>query len=521
VFNKPLLTERIIAMSTTVKKDLLSIKRLRNSSPNIYISFIGMLCAIAITFFVLFNPPVPGVADQGDFGRVMTAAGLEDKSPSPDYYSRWYKYVTAEYAMDSVDLLRLTGIIPATSTIYPVTLARLACKMFGMEYFNTKALAFIYAILYIFSLFTCFRYLKFKEIATAIFFVMLALLILMDGNYLIWFNSLYGEPTMIISLIMFSASILYIAANINQTSPRIILLVFISAFLFLGAKMQCFSALPFIALLILRVIQMYNKQPNKPKIKTHLTVFTLLLTYYVGGIYLTVNHTCGVDTEFNSVFYGILKNSKDPQGDLKALGLSTDLALEIGKHAYLPSYRYVKYVPRSPLTTKEFNNKMSNFKLLRFYLLNPDRFIDGMKYTSSKIYDTRGLYLGKFEKSDVPEIKYFFDRFTLWSGFRVSKLPKSLFFLIFFYFSVIVVSIIEYIRKKTDTSWRLRIELLWLIMIIGLVQFPMPYIGNGEADTSKQLFLFNFTFDIVLLSACTWCFDRVYSIGKKLMLSLS
>jgi hypothetical protein len=504
-------------MSLNGKKNILFIEVISDSSSNIYFSLIGMLCAVAITFFVLFFPPMPGVADQGDFGRVTAAAGLgEPMDSSLDNDSRWYKYVITKYAMDSVDFSRLTGIVPATSTIYPAAIARLICQVFGMDYFTTKVLAFIYAALYIFSLYLCFRCLKFNRTISSIFFITLSLFVFLDGNYLMWFNSLYGEPTMIISLLMFAASILYISDNINHVKPNMIFFVFVSTFLFLGAKMQCFSALPFIAILIFRVVQIYNKQPNRANIKTYVIAFTLITAYYVGGIYLIVNQTCGVDTEFNSVFYGVLKNSNDPKSDLKALGLSPALAVEAGKHAYLPNYRYEKYVPHSPLTLKEFNEKMSNLKLLKFYLLNPERFIDGMKYTSSKIFDTRGLYLGKFEKSEIPEIQYYFDRFTLWSSFRVSKLPKNIAFLLFFYLSVIVISLIEYVRKINSREWLLRIELLWLVIIIGLIQFPMPYIGNGEADTSKQLFLFNFTFDMVFVAACTWCFNNILTIGKRL-----
>ena len=42
-------------------------------------------------------------------------------------------------------------------------------------------------------------------------------------------------------------------------------------------------------------------------------------------------------------------------------------------------------------------------------------------------------------------------------------------------------------------------------MIIGIIQFPLPIIGNGEADIPKQLFIFNTTFDISLLGIL-WTF---------------
>ena len=48
------------------------------------------------------------------------------------------------------------------------------------------------------------------------------------------------------------------------------------------------------------------------------------------------------------------------------------------------------------------------------------------------------------------------------------------------------------------------------IALIGLCQYPMPILANGEADVGKQLFMFNVTFDVsiwaaiaILLQLCT------------------
>ena len=36
-------------------------------------------------------------------------------------------------------------------------------------------------------------------------------------------------------------------------------------------------------------------------------------------------------------------------------------------------------------------------------------------------------------------------------------------------------------------------------MLIGAIEFPMPFVGNGQSQYLKQLFLFNFIFDLLLL----------------------
>lgn len=466
------------------------------------------ILAAAVTVFVLFVPPRPGVADQGDFQRVMDIAGLretEDSLANPEF--RFFKYLKTEYTMLPVNPLRLVGIIPSSSMIYPILLAKAICKMSGLTYFNTSILAVLYAALYITALCFCLKWIGIKRSPVLIFFSFLSLVVLLDGNYLVWFNSLYGEPMMIIGLLLFIASALY-AIQTKPLSFKGILPLIVSSFLFLGSKAQCITALPFIVFLLFRIISPVKTAGYFSKALT-LALPVVLLFAYVIGFYSQQNRTCGVDTKFNAVFYGILKNSEDPQRDLEMLGLSDDMAVEAGKHAYLSDDQYEKYVPRSEKTLAEFNDKINNFKLIRFYLQNPGRLIGGMDYTAVKSFQT-GTLLGKYDKIDVPESTYFFNRFTFWSDFRSTFFPNKLWFIVLVYMTAIVVSAIEYARRREDKASRLRIELLWVIMAIGIFQFPMPFVGNGEADTAKQLFLFNFTFDILVIVVCTWAFSKIF-----------
>ena len=52
-------------------------------------------------------------------------------------------------------------------------------------------------------------------------------------------------------------------------------------------------------------------------------------------------------------------------------------------------------------------------------------------------------------------------------------------------------------------------------MLIGAVQFPMPFVGNGMADTSKQLFLFNFIFDGLLLLIISYALGAIKKITSQ------
>ena len=118
-----------------------------------------------------------------------------------------------------------------------------------------------------------------------------------------------------------------------------------------------------------------------------------------------------------------------------------------------------------------------------------------MEYTASKAFYTStslGKCLESYSKTPVTE----FNRFTAWSNFRENKIPKSLIFIILIYLIVFIYSIYRYIKNKNNKVIKNRVYIIWLLILISGIQFPMPYVGNGQADTAKQLFLFNFIFDI-------------------------
>jgi len=78
----------------------------------------------------------------------------------------------------------------------------------------------------------------------------------------------------------------------------------------------------------------------------------------------------------------------------------------------------------------------------------------------------------------------------------------------------VILTLIKYIETIHFKEKRI-IELLWCICFIGLLQFPLPVVGNGEADTYKQLFLFNITYDIVILTSITYCLAKSMGVIRR------
>ena len=462
-----------------------------------YLLGIFVIIAIVIFYYILFKYPQTGVADQGDFDRLMWPAGLkllESDATNPDFI-RFYQYIVTDYKID-IKFYNIATTIFGSIIDYIIFIINIICKLLGQSIFKTQYLAIVYGLIYISSIFIIIKNLNINSKLKLLIIYTVAIFIFMDGNYIVWFNSLYGEPMMISSLLLFLASVLiYINSKSKEKIFNKLIFVYIAAFMFIASKMQVLTALPFVLFILIKIfLDNRNYLSKKAKIVlTSILIFTIIHPLQMNA----VNKDIKKDTNYNSVFYGILNGSETPRQDLIDLGLNPEMASEAGKHAYLAPEEYKKYVPRTEITEQEFYSKIGNMKLATFYLTHPKRLIEGMEYTAEHAFIT-STSLGKYYMADNEDLSLEFNRFTTWSNFRESKLPNKLWFILTIFLLVFIGSLTKYIKSKEDKKIRERITLVWGLIFIAGIQFPMPYVANGQADTAKQLYLFNFIFDIFL-----------------------
>lgn len=476
-----------------------------------------VIACVCLTSYVLFMYPQPGVADQGDFYRVMSAGGLQltDSDNSNPDFIRFFKYTITNYKISTLELKDVLSSLLSYTPAYPIIVIDFLCRVFRSNTFKTYYLAIFYGFIYICSLYLIVKYVNIKNI-DRLLLALLILLVFFDGNYLVWFNSLYGEPMMITTLVFYISSWVYYIhyKYILKTEEKMtgkIIFIFIAAFLFLGSKLQVITAAPIIITMLCTLLIQNRQLIKGPRIIAF--VFALLLIAIYPLQISTKSGGVSNDTKYNSVFFGVLKDSKNPRQDLIDMHLNPDMAVEAGKHSYLEDKYYVKYIPRTPITEVEFYNKITNRKLIEFYLTHPMRLLNGMEYTAEHAFIT-STTLGHYPRSFSMGPVGVFSRFTLWSHIRQFLLPKNLFFIITAYITVICISLYTYLRNSFNSYVKALLGLFWSIILIGMLQFPMPFVGNGQADTSKQLFLFNFTFDIMIVVTACWLFHWLIKLFK-------
>lgn len=439
---------------------------------------IFIIAAAAIFIFAVMLPPVRSIADQGDFERVMRPCGLD----FPAGYT-FFDYAVRFYEMNftSADLWlfvpRLLFLVPSTPFIFPVTLAKLICMPFGA--FDMRVTAVIMFLLYTAICFFILRRVKIQNPVLRLLFTAAFIFIFYNGVNLTFFNSLYGQSVMLGSFAALILAGIHLFDDINNASVRKIIFFSLSSCLMLSSKLQCAVFLPFLCgtVIFASVKSRY--------IRAGIICAALILWHGAGG-YIINGGQLNIDTQYNSVFYGILKDSNDPQADLRALGIDENMYTDAGKHAYLDPSEYT-FPPRTDITYEKFHSKISNGKLIGFYITHPVRFLNAMETTAQNAFSNK-ITLGTFEE------KYGFEkgkssyRLEMWENIR-SSLPKTLWFIVPVYCLFLAFAVILFKKKH-----KYALPILCMIFM-GAVQFPMPYIGNGAADISKQLFMFNTVFD--------------------------
>lgn len=437
-----------------------------------------LIGAVVIFIWCVFIPPAHSIADQGDFERIMHRCGLEFIS-EPVFYLWPQRFYEMNFTGENIFIyiLSLLFIIPSTSFILPVFIAKLLC--ITSETFDVRVLAAIMFIWYTLVCFFILRRIKIKNFIIRIVFIIVFLIIFYNGINMTFFNSLYGQSVMLASFATLFLAGIIMFSDISNAKNSYILFFSFASVLLLSSKLQCFVFTP----LFIAAVLYAGHKCGRRAICILCAIF--IAWHGIGGYFIN-SIDLNKDTQYNSVFYGVLKNSPNPNEDLRSLGLDEDFVYDIGKNAYMNPSEY-KYPPRSEIMEEKFYSKISNLSLIRFYISHPDRIVQAIEITSREAFLNR-INLGTFEKKYGFEAGKSSYRFDFWESAR-AHLPH-MFWAIALYWIVFWCVCFYLYKKKNKYA-----VLLAAMFIMGPVQFAMPYIGNGEADISKQLFLFNIVFD--------------------------
>ena len=201
---------------------------------------------------------------------------------------------------------------------------------------------------------------------------------------------------------------------------------------------------------------------------------------------------------------------------LTEMGLDPELVADKGHHAYWEKSE-VHLVPESDEADQKLYSKINTFGVLKYYISHPNYLYKALEVTANHAINP-AVSLFVFQDGALTEDVVERGRFTLWEKVRYIFVPHHFWQYVILYlcFFAIAFRKLYLLLKKHlegDSCWYrsiFLISLYILIMLIGILQYPLPFIGNGFADTNKQLYLFMLCWDITVYCTLCWAVKVVY-----------
>lgn len=455
------------------------------------VAWITGIAAAALIIYLLMIPPVLGLADSGDFGRVLGVTGLAPLDPNESYEDRYFGYAHQHYGYGGYTV----GGYVSTHVLL-VAIAGWIGRIFNSNVFDIRVLGAVYTAIFLSAIVLFVRYAPKASTRLGTLFVasILAISLLFvfgDLGYLVYFQSFFGEPYALIGLLLTVASALALLSH-EKPSGKLLALFVGAAIAVATSKIQNAPLGFAFALLTWRMLTLRPDVRWRRQVWTGAGILILTSALMIVAAPDRLKNT----NLYQSIFYGVLKDSPDVAGDMKELGIPEKYAVLAGTNYF---QKDTAIWQKDPVLKEEVLEKLSHKDIALFYLKHPGRFIHKLERAADNAMFIRPNYLGNYDQSAGKPWGAISNKFSLWSKWKVESMPHTLgWFLGFYAFYFLLLAVIWW--RTSSTRLRLGAETLAAVGLAGAFACVVPLIGDGEADLGKHLFMFNVCFDMMVIS---------------------
>lgn len=442
----------------------------------------------------LLLPPLVGLADNGDFQRVMDPLGLQHRATEwSERYFGWLGlyYVPGPSAPAQLlsSQLLLSGAAVGLGRLLP-----------GNGRFDIRLQGALHLFLYLLGLALILRAARtFAGPARAVINGAL-LLAATDVAYVAPLNSFYAEAATLVFLVLLLGCAL-LALRDDRASLLVVAGYLMAAALFVAAKPQnYFLSIPLAALALVMLPRARGRLSRSAIVAGAVTLVAL-------GLFLhtRVPWALRVRNLWNNVFATVLADSPDPRADLAEFGLDPALARFAGVPAFTDS------IPIEATTAAYgFGD------VLRFHLRHPDRFVHIASACARNAFVWRDPRLGNYPREAGRPAGTLATDFAGWSRLEAALMPRSLPWLVVFLGGVLVAGLIEAGRYGARTAAGGTASLVATLALAAGMEFGICVVGDGYYDIVKHLYLFQLLYDACLFATLAWAAGRLAALLPRL-----
>ncbi len=470
--------------------------RVDNLIDKVNFPILAVILVLLIGSITLFIKPIIGVANNGDFFRIISQNDLHYLNNNPeDQQDEHFKYIQKDYGINQYYSSNKRMLISTQSILIRPAIILNELITGNKKVFDIRFLAAILLIFHAIAAYILVKvftsYLRRPIFKLAI--TLLYIFIFMDTGYISYFNSFYGEGVNI-PFFLLSVGILLYMIRFNKFTWYSLIAFLVSSFIFFGAKQQLAPTGILLAILMWRVVRYTNRLSIK------ILSFIMAISFVVGAVffYKSIEGDFDYINRYHSLNRGILLDEGDADKILNDMNINDQYSL-------LENTIYFVDVPQIDLKDKDliksYYDHFTIDKIILYYATHPRDMFKMIDIGFRNAYYIRPVTQGNYEKSagKEPGDKCYF--FSGWSTFKAEYLPKT-FIASMIYIMVFFISSIKRYRLsiyKTDSSGRLVEEAYIYIFLIGLVQIAASLVGAGDADLSKHEFMYNMSWDMMFI----------------------
>ena len=447
---------------------------------------IGLVaCFAAIVCFQVFVPPSLGMADNGDYGRMIGRFAMGPWHPEP---SDQYAYLTTAWIFEHTYHWVSDNF---SSELFPISAAVLMGWFYNSYHFDIRIMGAVHAVLWIgcfAALVIALRPLQgWSRWVTAI----AAIFVLTDTSYVAFCNSFYMDAA---AFLFVGWAVVFWLLAVTGESQRLWAFLGFSIAAALGAMSKSQHAVLAVPLFALAMIAAFRFPAPRRFV---CLAFAAIIPIAGFAEYASMPAFDARMPQYAIVFSKILERSRTRTADLEELGLSADYLSYVGK-----TRPALADTGAEQAWWDAFLGRATRGRVLEFELRHPFRTTAMMYWDLKFRAPDRAMHIiGKYDRESGYPAQTQAQSFGWWTAIRSALLRAAPWHILIWFALAIPIS--ARLAVRGGTMLRSIAILNLTLCAMALIEFAISSLSDA-GETERHLFVFHVLTDFTVLCAVAW-----------------